>query len=254
MKNNLFINIKGQLVPLDKPMVMGIVNLTPDSFFEGSRYNFAGSENADIVDLGACSTRPGGDQCNEEEEIKRFRDAKDEIKQRFLGKILSIDTYRAEVARYTIEEFDADIINDISGGDEAIFDVVAAYNKAYILTYPEGGGVDEMIYYFSKKIDTLARKGVADIILDPGFGFGKTMERNFEILRDLEALHTMGFPILVGISRKRMIHQTLGITPKEALNGTTVLNTILLGKGAHILRVHDVKEALEAVKLYNLSK
>jgi len=254
MNNHLTIKCKGSLIPVESPLVMGIVNITPDSFFEGSRYNFNACQFADIVDIGACSTRPGGEQCSENEEISRLESAKNDILSATKGKILSIDTFRASVAQYAIENFDADIINDISGGADDIFDVVAKYNKAYVLTYPEDGGVDKMLFFFSKKIDTLSRLGVSDIILDPGIGFGKTVESNFKAIRDLRALKTMGLPILVGISRKSLIYKSLEISPSEALNGTTALNTILLEKGADILRVHDTKEAAEAIKLFKLTR
>jgi len=254
MKECLTINCGGRLVTLERPLVMGIVNLTPDSFFAGSRYCFNCCPGADIVDIGACSTRPGGEQCSEDEEIARLSEALPQILEHTEGKIVSIDTYRPAVAKYAIDAIGVDIINDISGGSDEMFEVAAAHKKAYVLTYPDGGGVAEMLLWFSKRIDTLARMGVADIILDPGIGFGKSLERNLEIVRDLAALKTMGLPVLVGVSRKSVIYKSLGIGAEEALNGTTVLNTLLLERGADILRVHDVNEAAEAVKLFELTR
>lgn len=249
MAKHLTMNCGGRLVSLDTPLVMGILNLTPDSFFAGSRYNFDGLADADIIDIGACSTRPGGEPCSENEEIERLNGALDDIKRAVKGKVTSIDTFRTSVAKWAVDSIGVDIINDISGGSEEMFELVAEAGKAYVLTYPEEGGVSEMMLWFSKRVDTLARKGVADIVLDPGIGFGKTREKNLEIIRDLHALQTMGLPVLCGVSRKSLIYKTLDITPEESLNGTTVLNTILLEKGVDILRVHDVKEAKEAVKL-----
>lgn len=254
MQEYLTINCGGRLVSLETPLVMGIVNLTPDSFYADSRYCFNSCHDATIVDIGACSTRPGGQQCTEDEEIARIGEALPQILEHTVGKIKSIDTYRPIVAKYAIEAIGVDIINDVSGGCDEMFEIAASEKKAYVLTYPEAGGVSEMLLWFSKKVDTLARKGVADIILDPGIGFGKETERNLEIIRDLPALKTMGLPVLCGISRKSVVYKTLGTTPEAALNGTTALNTILLEKGADILRVHDAREALEAVKLYELTR
>lgn len=254
MQEYLTINCGGRLLSLERALVMGIVNLTPDSFYADSRYCFNACHDADIVDIGACSTRPGGVQCTEEEELTRLKEALPQILEHTDGKVKSIDTYRPAVAKYAIEAIGVDIINDISGGCDEMFEIAASEKKAYVLTYPEAGGVSEMLLWFSKKVDTLARKGVADIILDPGIGFGKETERNLEIIRDLPALKTMGLPVLCGVSRKSVIYKTLNITTEEALNGTTALNTILLEKGADILRVHDAREALEAVKLYELTR
>ena len=246
-------NIDGKPVWFSKPLVMGILNLTPDSFHAASRYAFDAVADADIVDIGACSTRPGADVCSENDEIKRLREASETIKELYNGKILSIDTFRPAVAEIAIKEIGVHIINDISGGSDEIFQVAARYGKAYVLTYPEEGGMDKALLWFSEKIDALARAGVNDIIIDPGFGFSKNVDQNYALVREFEALKSLRLPILCGISRKRMIFQPLGITPAEALNGTSVANTILLTKGADILRVHDVKEAVEAVKIYQLS-
>ena len=246
------LNIDGNLMFFDSPIVMGILNLTPDSFHAASRYAFDAVADADIVDIGACSTRPGAEVCSEREEIERLEAASDEINRRFSGKIISIDTFRPAVAERAVELFGAHIINDISGGDDEMFKTASRLKRAYVLTYPECGGTDKMLLWFSKKIDAIARAGVNDIIVDPGFGFNKDVEQNYAILRDMEALKSLRLPILCGVSRKRMAFQPLGITPAEALNGTTVLNTLMLERGADILRVHDVKEAKEAVKIFKL--
>ncbi|MCQ2350513.1 MAG: dihydropteroate synthase [Paludibacteraceae bacterium] len=253
-KKNLTINCGGHLISLAEPLVMGIVNITPDSFFADSRYNFSACADADILDIGACSTRPEAVQCSEKEELERLKNAANEIKADCKGKILSIDTYRPAVAKYAIENLGADIINDISGGCEEMFKLAAEYRKAYVLTYSEDGGPDKMLFRFSEKIDTLAKLGMADIILDPGIGFNKTLETNYDIIRNLNVLKEFGLPVLVGVSRKSLIYKALNITLEESLNGTTALNTIILEKGADILRVHDVKEAKEAIKLFQLTR
>lgn len=247
------LNIDGDIRWFNAPLVMGILNLTPDSFHAPSRYAFDAVADADIVDIGACSTRPGGEVCSESEEIERLRSTANTIKERYSGKILSIDTFRPAVAEMAVKELGVHIINDVSGGCDEIYSVAANFNKAYVLTYPESGGMDKALYWFSEKIDALARAGVNDIIIDPGFGFAKDVEQNYALVREFEAFKSLRLPILCGISRKRMIFQPLGITPAKALNGTSVMNTILLTKGADILRVHDVKEAVEAVKIYQLS-
>lgn len=251
--NPFSLNIDGDIRWFNTPLVMGILNLTPDSFHAPSRYAFDAVADADIVDIGACSTRPGGDVCSESEEIERLRSAADTIRERYSGKILSVDTFRPAVAEMAIKELGVHIINDISGGCSDIYSVAARYNRAYVLTYPESGGMDKALYWFSEKIDALARAGVNDIIIDPGFGFGKDVEQNYALVREFEAFKSLHLPILSGISRKRMVFQLLGTTPAEALNGTSVLNTILLEKGTEIIRVHDVKEAIEAVKIYKMS-
>lgn len=247
------LNIDGTLRRFESPVVMGILNLTPDSFHEKSRYAFDAVTDADIVDIGACSTRPGGEVCSEAEELERLRKAAGTIRERYNGKILSIDTFRPAVAEFAVKELGVHIVNDISGGCDDIYSVAAQLGKAYILTYPEPGGMDKALYWFSEKIDKLARTGVNDIIIDPGFGFNKNVEQNYALVREFEAFKSLRLPILCGISRKRMVFQPLGITPAEALNGTSVLDTILLTKGADILRVHDVKEAKEAVKIFQMT-
>ncbi len=248
------INCNGDLMSLDSPKVMGILNITPDSFYEKSRYGFRSVADADIVDIGGCSTRPDAARPSEREELERLESALPNIKESTQGKVVSIDTFRPSVARWAVDNIGASIINDVSGGCDEMFDLAADLHKAYILTYPEGDSVDKMLYWFSKKIDALTRRGVCDIIIDPGFGFGKTQECNFNIIRNFTTLKEFRLPILAGVSRKSMIYKILGITPEESLNGTTAIDAILLEKGADILRVHDVKEAKETIKLYNLTR
>lgn len=254
------INVRGRLVDLGQPMVMGIMNVTPDSFFADSRVqseeairnrtNQIIAEGAKIIDVGACSTRPGGEVVSEEEEMQRLAFALPIIREAQPGAIISIDTFHASIARRTVEEFGADIINDVEEGkDPDMFRTVAELGTPYILM-SVAANLHDMLINFSREVQELRALGQKDIILDPGFGFGKgAVEGNYELLNVMERLQVMELPLLVGISRKRMIHQLLGITPAESLNGTTVLNTIALLKGANILRVHDVREAVEAVKI-----
>lgn len=242
---------------------MGILNVTPDSFFADSRkqteieiYNRANqivSEGASIIDIGACSTRPWGEVVSEEEEeMARLAFALPIVKRAQPDAILSIDTFRASVARRCVEEFGVDIINDVEEGkDPDMFKTVAKLKTPYILM-SVAANLQDLLINFSREVEELRSIGQKDIILDPGFGFGKTpVSGNYEILSVMERIQILELPILVGISRKRMIHQFLGITVEESLNGTTVLNTIALLKGANILRVHDVKQAVEAVKIVN---
>lgn len=259
---NYTINVRGKLLDLSSPQVMGILNVTPDSFYADSRKqteaeiyhrtNEIVEQGATIIDVGACSTRPGGAVASEEEEMKRLAFALPIIKKTQPNAIISIDTFRASVARRTIEEFGADIINDVEEGkDPDMFRTVSELGVPYILM-SVAPNLEEMLINFSREVQELRALGQKDIILDPGFGFGKTpVEGNYALLNVMERLRVMELPLLVGISRKRMIHQLLGITADESLNGTTVLNTIALLKGANILRVHDVKEAMEAVKIVN---
>ncbi|SFG05657.1 dihydropteroate synthase [Prevotella sp. KH2C16] len=255
------INVNGRLLSLSKPVVMGILNATPDSFYAASRVQTEEAvmararqildEGAEIIDVGACSTRPGGEVATEQEEMRRMRTALAAIRKVAPEAVVSVDTFRPEVARMAIDEFGAGIINDVSEGeDPAMFPLVAGKGVAYILMSLKPN-LHDMLIAMAREVQQLRDLGQKDIILDPGFGFGKTMEENFALLREMDKMQVMDLPLLVGISRKRMIHQTLGITPDEALNGTTVLNTISLMKGASILRVHDVKEAVQAVKLFN---
>ena len=255
------INIRGRLLDLSRPIVMGILNATPDSFFADSRvqtekeiFNRANSiitEGAKIIDVGACSTRPGGEVASEEEEMRRLEIALPIIRKAQPDAIISIDTFRASVARRCVEDFGADIINDVEEGkDPDMFATVAELGVPYILmsTAPN---LHDMLIRFADKLQRLHELRQKDIIIDPGFGFGKTMDENYTLLNEMERLQALELPILVGISRKRMIHKLLGITPAESLNGTTVLNTIALSKGVSILRVHDIRAAIEAVIIYN---
>ena len=251
------LNCNGRLLDLSEPQVMGIINLTPDSFYAASRKQAEGEiiarchqillEGASIIDVGACSTRPGGGLVSEEEEAERLQRGLRLIRREMPDAILSIDTFRPEVARMCIEEYGADIINDVEGSDE-MFQTVARLRTPYIYMSRKAT-VHDILLDFAQTVQRLRDLAQKDIILDPGFGFGKTPEENFQLLRELEKLHELDLPLLVGMSRKRMVWQTLKVTPDNALNGTTVLNTIALQKGASILRVHDVKEASEAVKL-----
>ena len=254
------INVRGQLIDLGEPLVMGIMNVTPDSFYANSRVQTAEAirqrahqivaEGAKIIDIGACSTRPGGVVVSAEEEMQRLAFALPIVKEAEPDAILSIDTFHADIARRIIEEFGADIINDVEEGkDPEMFRTVAELGTPYILM-STAANLHDMLIDFSREVQELRDLGQKDIILDPGFGFGKDpVAGNYELLSVMERLQVMELPILVGISRKRMIHQLLGITAAESLNGTTILNTIALLKGANILRVHDVREAVEAVKI-----
>lgn len=264
---------KGQIFSWDRPVVMGIMNVTPDSFFDGGKYQGLTSvlehcqkmvaEGADILDLGAFSTRPGSERISDKEEIERIIPALKAIRKEFPNIPISIDTFRQSVAAQCIAE-GADIINDISGGlfDEAMIPYIGKNHIPYILMHItgtlEGMHHEEIIsedvhekvrQFLENQVNKLLEYGEQQIILDPGIGFNKTIECNFALLRDLDKYRVNGLPILIGISRKTLIYKTLGFTPQEALNGTTVLNTIALMNGAEILRVHDVKEAVEAVKL-----
>ena len=280
--NGYTINVHGRLMSFDTPVVMGILNCTPDSFFAGSRKQteseIAGranqiiSEGGGIIDVGAFSTRPGADEVSEEEEMRRLRFALPIVRREQPDAVVSVDTYRPNVAKMVVEEYGADIINDVSeggitgivdkpleekyvvDGDDkfkdypAIFRMMGHLKVPYILMSVQGN-MRDMVMGFSREIQQLRDLGVKDIILDPGYGFGKTIEENFAILREQEKLQVFGMPTLAGLSRKRLIWKFLGITADEALNGTTVVDTIALMNGADILRVHDVKEAVQAVKI-----
>lgn len=270
------LNLKGRLVTIDRPWVMGIVNVTPDSFYSGScvtdekalleRIQSMIADGADVIDLGACSTRPGSEQVDAQGEMARLQWALGIIRRVAPDVIISVDTYRAEVARRCVEEWGADIINDISGGtiDKDMFATVASLRVPYVLMHMRGtpetmasltdyeNVTADVLEWMARRIDELRQLGVSDVIADPGFGFAKTLEQNYEMLARLEAFHALNAPLLVGVSRKRMIYTPLDCTADEALNGTTVINTIALLQGAHILRVHDVKAAVEAVKITSL--
>ena len=243
---------------LSEPQVMGILNVTPDSFYADSRAETKQAiqerarqliaEGATILDIGACSTRPGSEPASEVEEMARLRMALRIVRSEMPDVVLSIDTFRPEVASMAVKEFGADIINDISGGSAEMFRVVSRLRVPYILM-SAAATLHDMLLEFAEKVQQLRDLGQNDIILDPGFGFGKTLDQNYEVLSQLERLQVMELPVLVGVSRKSMIHRLLELTPQECLNGTTVLNTVALMKGASILRVHDVKEAVECVRL-----
>ena len=269
------INVRGRLMDLSEPQVMGILNVTPDSFYAGSRKqtereiaeraNEIVEQGGTIIDVGAFSTRPGADEGSEAEEMERLRFALDVVRRELPYTVVSVDTFRPDVARMAVEEFGADIINDVSEGgltgvvntpleqtDEAyppIFRMAAQLRVPYILMSVQPT-LREMLLGFSEKVQQLRDLGVKDIILDPGFGFGKSQEQNYQLMSELEKLKVLELPLLVGVSRKSMIYKLLGCTANESLNGTTVINTVALMKGASILRVHDVKETVECVKIF----
>ncbi len=271
------INRRGTLLQYDRPLVMGIINVTPDSFYAESRVNDTDKikrrvatmieEGADWIDLGGYSSRPGAEDVSPQEEIDRLAAGMQAIRSVNADIPVSIDTFRAEVAETAITQLDADIINDISGGnlDDRMFDTVAKLNVPYILMHMRGtpstmSSLDryndvtaEVLAELSAKIERLSLLGVKDIIVDPGFGFAKNVEQNYTLLRNLKLFNILDRPLLVGVSRKSMIYRPLDITPQQSLNGTTVINTISLLSGAAILRVHDVKEAAEAIKIINLT-
>lgn len=240
---------------MSQPLVMGILNVTPDSFFEGSRVqtekaiaeraNQIVGEGGAIIDVGAMSTRPGYDDIPVEEEMRRLKQALPVIRREQPEAIISVDTFRPEVAQMALEEYGADIINDISGELSPV-----SNHPSPIIVMSSAATIDEMLIDLAGKVGRLRSKGQKDIIIDPGLGFGKTVEQNYAVLRQIEKLQVLRLPVLVGVSRKSMIWKTLDVTPEEALNGTTALNMVALEKGASILRVHDVKEAVETVKLY----
>lgn len=270
---NKHLNIKGKLLSTQRPLIMGILNITPDSFFDGGKYEYTTEiqkrvreivdEGADIIDIGAYSSRPGAVDISEEEEWNRLKRGLDVIFEEYDDAIVSVDTFRSGIATRAIEA-GAAIINDISGGDldKDMFQTISQLNVPYIVMHMQGtpqtmqdnpsynNTISEIIFDLSKKIDTLRQYGVKDIIIDPGFGFGKLPNDNYSILNNLEKFTIFELPILVGLSRKSMIYKTIDSTPDNSLNGTTVLNALALAKGANILRVHDVREAVECVKLY----
>ena len=252
------INIHGQLMELSKPQVMGILNVTPDSFFAGSRMqteqeiavraNQIMAEGATMIDVGGCSTRPGSEPVSEAEEMQRLRMALGAVRREQPHAVISVDTFRPDVARMAVEEFGADIINDVSEGNMEMYRMIARLRVPYILMSVQPT-LRDMLLAFAREVQQLRDLGVKDIILDPGFGFGKSVAQSYQVMNSLERLLVMELPLLVGISRKSMIYKLLGLTPNESLNGTSVLNTIALMKGASILRVHDVKEAVECVRI-----
>ncbi len=267
------LNLRGKLYSLCEPKIMGILNVTPDSFYAESRTSDEEhiaarvqqlmDDGADMIDIGGYSSRSGADDVSPEEEMNRLRRGLRVVRRLYPEVPISVDTFRADVARMCVEEEGADIINDISGGmmDRQMFRTVARLGVPYILMHMQGTPDTmqqaphyenlrrEVMLYFAERIDRLCQMGAKDIIVDPGFGFGKTLEHNYELFHHLDDFNLFNLPLLVGISRKSMIHKLLGGTPQTSLNGTTVLNTIALMKGVHILRVHDVKEAVEAKRI-----
>lgn len=268
------LNCRGKLIDINTPKVMGVLNITPDSFYDGGRYKSDVSilsqaekmlkDGATFIDIGAYSSRPGAKQVAKGEELNRILPIAELILKKFPDSLLSIDTFRSEVAKHCIE-IGATMINDISAGklDKAMIPTIGKLGVPYVMMHMKGTPqtmqqhtqyknlVKDIIYYFSERIAVAKRHQVKDIIIDPGFGFSKTIEQNYTLLNQLDLLQMLHLPILVGVSRKSMIYKLLNSNPDEALNGTTSLNTISLLKGANILRVHDVKEAMECVSIYN---
>jgi dihydropteroate synthase len=271
---NHSINLRGTLMALDIPRILGILNLTPDSFFDGGKYLEKSSikarvtqmveEGADIIDLGACSTRPGAIMPSEKEEINRLTLGAGIIRDLYPDIPLSVDTFRINTAQMMIEEFSACMVNDVSGGEfePGIQELAAQTGTVYVLMHMQGTPetmqrnpqyndvLPEILYYFSQKIDRLKQLGVNDYIIDPGFGFGKSLEHNYEILSKLEVFSLLDIPVMVGISRKSMISKVSGTGSTSSINGTTALHMYALMKGAQILRVHDIKEAKETINLF----
>jgi dihydropteroate synthase len=273
--SDLFLKLNGKLYDLRMPVVMGIVNITPDSFFALSRYksdrtllqqveNFL-SEGATIIDIGGYSTRPQAEPVSVDEEIRRISEALEIICKKFPEAVLSVDTFRSPVARMAVQEYGVAMINDISGGtlDQLMFETIADLQVAYVLMHTRSTPqhmqeqtqyedvVADVLQFLAKRVAQLRLLGVHDVVIDPGFGFAKNLEQNYEMMSKLSLFRQIEAPLLVGISRKSMIYKLLGITPEEALNGTTALNMLALMGGASILRVHDVKEAVEAIRIFN---
>ncbi len=267
------LNLGGQLLSLATPRVMGILNVTPDSFYDGSRcpekaeiterVHTIVREGADIIDIGGYSSRPHAADISPDEEMRRLSVGLEIIRKHYPDAFVSVDTFRAEVARRCVEEYGVQIINDISGGelDHKMFETAADLHVPYILMHMRGTPdtmmtltdydnlIGDMLYYFSERIARLESLGVNDIIIDPGFGFSKTLDDNYMLMKHLDEFARIGLPLLVGVSRKSMIYKYFGTTPAESLNGTTALNVLALLGGANILRVHDVREAVEAVRI-----
>lgn len=273
-----FLQIRGSLIELNKPQVMGIINLTPDSFYQASRKQQVQdaletarkmvADGADMLDLGAYSSRPGAENISEEDELQRLLPALEAIRTEFPDVIISIDTFRAEVAYQSVEKYKADIVNDISAGsiDNELFDIVAQLQVPYILMHSQGDPqtmqqnpryenvTEDVCRFFADKLIELYDKGISDVILDPGFGFGKTIEHNYQLMSNLDVFRFFELPLLVGISRKSMIYKMLDVTPIDALPGTITLNTFALMHGAAILRVHDVKETVQTLNVVQAIK
>jgi dihydropteroate synthase len=268
------IRCNNRIIEIQTPLVMGILNVTPDSFYDGGKYSDIEKTishitnmldaGADIIDIGAYSSRPGAEAISVEEELNRLEKTLDAIRSKFPTAIISIDTFRAKVAVKVIEKYKIDIINDISAGkiDPEILDVVAENNTAYIAMHMQGlphnmqekptykHVVKDILEYFATHIEVLREKKIDDILIDPGFGFGKTLEQNYQLLTGLDTFSILEYPLLVGLSRKSMIYNLLNTTPNDALTGTIALNLVALQKGASILRVHDVKEAKQTISIY----
>lgn len=267
-------NCRGKLIDLDSPKVMGILNITPDSFYDGGKYNEESEilsrtkkiidEGADFIDIGAYSSRPNAKDVTEKEEIIRLEKALKIVRKNYPDAIISVDTFRANVARFAVENYEVDIINDIYAGfgDEKMLKTIRNLQVPYIMMHIQGTPktmqnnpqyndiILDIIKYFSERIRTATLLGINDLIIDPGFGFGKTIEHNYELMKRLHEFSIVDYPMLIGISRKSMIYKALDITPNDALPGTIALNTIALQKGAKILRVHDVAEAVQTVKIF----
>lgn len=273
----MYINCKGHLIDLSKPRIMGILNVTPDSFYDGGKFRSDAdilkqvekmlTEGASFIDIGAYSSRPNADHISEEEELSRSIPVIQLLSKEFPDSLLSVDTFRSRIASEGISA-GASLVNDISGGgmDQDMFEMIAKLQVPYILMHMEGTPqnmqqhvnyddlVKDMIYYFSKKIFKLRQLGVNDLIIDPGFGFSKTLDQNYELLQKMQLFNTLGLPILAGLSRKSMLYKLLDTDASNALNATTVANSIALSKGAGILRVHDVKEAKETIMIFEKIK
>lgn len=271
----LTINCGGELLNLSQPKIMGILNIAPDSFYDGGKYaskekilervSTMINDGCDILDIGAYSSRPGAENITSDEELQRLLPILEIVRTEFSDIIISVDTFRSELAKKVVVDFNVNIINDISAGnmDNKMFETIAGLNVPYILMHMQGNPqsmqnnpqynnvIQELLNYFSEKVEKLKLLGVNDLIIDPGFGFGKTVDHNYQILKYLDDFKIFELPVLVGLSRKSMINKILDISSEEALNGTTVLNTLALINGANILRVHDVKEAKESIKLTN---
>ncbi len=269
------LNCGSAVIDFNQPRVMGILNLTPDSFYDGGRYMNEKDillrtgkmleEGADIIDVGAYSSRPGAEHISSEEEKNRLTGALKALRKEHPGILISVDTFRAEVASFVVNEFNVNIINDISSGmmDPEMISVIALLRVPYIMTHMKGTPQNmqvnpvyqdvskEVLSFLSERIRKAVDEGVNDIIVDPGFGFGKSLDDNYKMLRELELFGVLGYPVVVGLSRKSMVYKFLKLTPEEALNGTTALNTLALQNGASILRVHDVKEAIQTIRLWS---
>ena len=277
-ETNYYMNVNGRLLDLSTPQVMGILNVTPDSFYADSRMQTEAQiatrveqmleEGADMIDIGAYSSRPGAADVSVQEEMERLRAGLSIVRRMYPDAIVSVDTFRAAVACMCVEEYGVVIVNDISGGemDKDMFPTVARLGVPYVLMHMQGTPqnmqqqphydslLGDIFRYFARKVQQLRDLGAKDIVLDPGFGFGKTLEHNYELLAHLEDFRVFGLPLLVGVSRKSMVYNLLGTIPAEALNGTTAVNTVCLMKGADILRVHDVRQAVEVIKIITKMK